>query len=58
MKRLGMSLFALLLCGVALSGCALVAGGVAGGVAGSEIAEDDGRFDPFENTEVGREIYD
>ncbi len=41
-----------------LAGCAAVLGGVAGGVAGSEIEEDDGRFDPLENTDVGEEIYE
>lgn len=58
MTRLGLALPALLLAGTMLSGCALMAGGVAGGVAGSEIEEDDGRFDPGENTEAGEEIYD
>lgn len=41
-----------------VSGCALTAGATAGAVAGSEIAEDDGEFDPLENTEVGEEVYD
>lgn len=51
-----MSLLALLLGGMALSGCGLVAAGAAGGVAGSELSEDDGEFDPLENTEVGQEV--
>lgn len=58
MTRPGMTVPALLLAGVMLSGCTLVAGGVAGGVAASELEEDDGRFDPLENTEVGEEVYD
>ena len=51
---------ALLLAGLvmATSGCALLAGGVAGGVAADEIQEDDGRFDPLEDTELGEEVYD
>ena len=53
-----MSAVALLLSGVMLAGCTELAAGVAGGVAGSELEEDDGRFDPGENTELGEEIYD
>ena len=58
MSKFSATLLALVVSGFALSGCALVAGGVAGGVAGSEIEEDDGEFDPLENTEVGEEIYE
>ncbi len=58
MTRPGMTVPALLLAGALLSGCALVAGGVAGGVAATELEEDDGRFDPLENTDLGKEIYD
>ncbi len=58
MKRPAMSVLALMMSALMLSGCALVAGGVAGGVAASEIEEDDGKFDPGENTEVGEEIYE
>jgi hypothetical protein len=43
---------------MANSGCALLAAGAAGGVAADEIGEDDGRFDPLENTEVGEEVYE
>lgn len=58
MKSLSTMVFALLLSSMMVSGCALLAGGVAGGVAGSEIEEDDGRFDPLENTEPFEEIYE
>ena len=57
MKTLTMPILALLLSGFMLSGCGLLVGGVAGGVAGSEIEEDDGKFDPLENTEAGEEVY-
>ncbi len=57
MTKFSSTILALLLSSFALSGCALVAGGVAGGVAGSEIEEEDGEFDPLENTEAGEEIY-
>lgn len=43
---------------MAASGCVLAIGATAGAIAGSELEERDGRFDPFENTEVGRAIYD
>jgi hypothetical protein len=39
-----------------LSGCVLAVGATAGAVAGSEIAEDDGEFDPLENTEAMRTL--
>ena len=53
-----LNIIALLLTGfvMANSGCALLAAGVAGGVAADEIMEDDGDFDPLENTEVGQEV--
>ena len=42
----------------ALSGCALALGGVAGGLIVDEgINENDGRFDPGENTGLGKKIY-
>lgn len=55
-----LNLVALLLTGLVFvnSGCALLAAGVAGGVAADEMSEDDGDFDPLENTEVGREVDD
>jgi hypothetical protein len=55
-----LNMIALLLTGLVLanSGCALLAAGAAGGVAADEISEDDGRFDPLENTELGEEVYD
>lgn len=50
---------ATLLLAFALSGCALAAGGLAGGLIVDEgINENDGEFDPGENTEVGKKIYD
>lgn len=51
-----LSIPALLLAALMLSSCGLVAAGAAGGVAGSELSEDDGEFDPLENTEVGQEV--
>jgi len=42
----------------ALSGCALALGGAAGGLIVDEgINENDGKFDPGENTELGKKIY-
>ena len=41
------------------SGCVAVAAGTIGALIVDEgIVENDGRFDPFENTELGRAIYD
>lgn len=52
-------LAAVVLVALATSGCALVLGGAAGALIVDEgMVEDDGRFDPLENTEVGRSIYD
>ena len=49
---------AALLATLFLSGCAAVAAGTAGGLIVDEgINENDGEFDPLENTELGREIY-
>ena len=49
---------AALLATLILSGCAAVAAGTAGGLIVDEgINENDGEFDPLENTELGREIY-
>lgn len=40
------------------SGCVAVAAGTAGALIVDEgIVENDGEFDPFENTELGRWIY-
>lgn len=41
-----------------VSGCALLAGGIAGGVIATEAIEDDGKIDPLENTEIGKTIYE
>lgn len=49
---------AMLLAGLMLSGCGLVAAGTAGGIAGSELSEEDDQFDPLENTEVGQEVQE
>ena len=44
---------------VAASGCTAVVAGTAGALILDEgIIENDGKFDPFENTELGRAIYD
>jgi len=41
------------------SGCVAVAAGTVGALIVDEgIIEEDGKFDPFENTELGRRIYD
>ncbi|MBK0400137.1 hypothetical protein H0I76_13140 [Limibaculum sp. M0105] len=50
---------ALIAAGLALSGCATVAAGTAGGLIVDEgLNEDDGEFDPLENTEAAQEIED
>lgn len=54
-----LNVLALLLTGLVManSGCALLAAGTAGGLIVDEgIVEDDGEFDPLENTEVGRSV--
>ena len=44
---------------LATSGCVAVAAGTIGALIVDEgIVEDDGKFDPLENTELGRRIYD
>jgi hypothetical protein len=55
-----LNIIALLLAGLVManSGCALLAAGAAGGVVADEMSEDDGDFDPLENTEVGQEVDD
>jgi len=48
-----------LLAAAPLSGCVAVAAGTAGALIVDEgINENDGKFDPGENTELGKEIYD
>ena len=58
LARLNIIAFLLTALVMANSGCALIAAGTAGAVAADEISEDDGRFDPLENTELGEEAYD
>lgn len=59
MKLAHLNIIALLLSGLVLSGCGAIAAGAAGAVAADELLiENDGRFDPLENTQVGREVYD
>ena len=59
MKLGHLNIIALLLSGLVLSGCGAVAAGTAGALIADEgIAEDDGSFDPLENTVVGDEVYD
>ena len=49
---------AALLLTLTLSGCVAVAAGTAGALIVDEgFVENDGKFDPFENTELGRQIY-
>ena len=44
---------------LALGGCVAVVAGTVGALILDEgIIENDGKFDPFENTELGRAIYD
>jgi hypothetical protein len=51
-------LAAMILACTALSGCGAVVAGTAGGLIVDEgINENDGTFDPGENTEIGREVY-
>ncbi len=41
------------------SGCVAVVAGTVGALIVDEgIIENDGKFDPFENTELGKQIYD
>ncbi len=59
MRNLLTSAAAMLLAGFMLSGCGAVLAGTAGALVVDEgINENDGEFDPFENTEAGRQIYD
>lgn len=59
MKLAHLNIIALLLSGLALSGCGAIAAGAAGAIAADELLiEDDGRIDPLENTQVGRQVYD
>ena len=58
MKR-GVNIVALLLAGLIVSGCAAVAAGTAGALIADEaLNENDGRFDPLENTDPVDELYD
>ncbi|MEM8792635.1 MAG: hypothetical protein AAGE80_13530 [Pseudomonadota bacterium] len=48
-----------LLLAASLQGCVAVLAGTGGGLIVDEgIIENDGAFDPLENTEVGRTIYE
>ena len=58
LPRLNVIAFVLMGLLMANSGCALLAAGTAGAVAADEISEEDGRFDPLENTEAGEEVYE
>ena len=41
------------------SGCVAVVAGTVGALIVDEgMVEDDGKFDPLENTEIGKKIYD
>lgn len=51
-------ILALMMLAGAPAGCTLAVGAAGGAVAGSELEEDDGEFDPLEDTEVGEEIYE
>ncbi len=42
-----------------VSGCVAVVAGTVGALIVDEgMVEDDGKFDPFENTELGKQIYE
>ena len=52
------NIIALLMSGLALSGCGAVAAGTAGAVAADEgLNESDNAFDPLENTAPGEAVY-
>jgi hypothetical protein len=58
MRNLLKPALALVLASFVLSGCALVLGGTAGALIVDEgINENDGKFDPGENTALGKKIY-
>ena len=53
------NIIALILSGLVLSGCGAIAAGTAGAIAADEaLIEEDGQFDPLEDTEVGEEVYE
>jgi hypothetical protein len=53
------TLVLLALLALSASGCVAVLAGTAGALIVDEgIVEDDGKFDPLENTEVGKAIYE
>lgn len=59
MKRSMLLLLTVLMGAPFLSGCAAVVAGTAGGLLVDEgINENDGKFDPLENTALGRQIYE
>ena len=58
MQRLAKPGLGLLLVAFLLSGCALALAGTAGGLIVDEgVNENDGAFDPLENTEIGRALF-
>lgn len=58
MKRPIVPVLALVLSSILLSGCGAVLAGTAGGLIVDEgINENDGKFDPLENTAAGKKIY-
>lgn len=58
MRKVLKPVLGMLLAGFVLSGCALALGGAAGGLIVDEgINENDGEFDPGENTELGKKVY-
>ena len=49
---------AVILALLTLSGCVAMVAGTAGGLIVDEgLVENDGKFDPLENTEIGRSLY-
>ena len=56
MRKATLALLALIT--LANAGCVAIAAGTAGALIVDEgINENDGKFDPFENTELGKAIY-
>lgn len=59
MKRASATFLAMLLAAPLLAGCGAVVAGTAGGLIVDEgINENDGKFDPLENTAAGEAVYE
>ncbi|MEM7508603.1 MAG: hypothetical protein AAF415_17870 [Pseudomonadota bacterium] len=59
MKNRVITMSGLVLATALMSGCAAVVAGTAGGLIADEgLNENDGTFDPLENTEIGQEAQE